>query len=109
MDTSTTPGFLMKALRGHTLADVTAIGITGTPVSMASRVPPLLYWPFCPRSTRVPSGNMMTQVPLASSALPCCTTLLNALARRLRSMWIMSSRPMDQPKNGTYSSSFLNT
>lgn len=41
--------------------------------------------------------------------LPCCTTLLNALARRLRSMWIMSSRPMDQPKNGTYSSSFLNT
>ena len=42
MDTSTTPGCLMKALRGQHLAEVTAIGITGAPVSTARRVPPVL-------------------------------------------------------------------
>jgi hypothetical protein len=40
METSTMPGRLMKALRGQTLAEVTAIGITGAPVATASRVPP---------------------------------------------------------------------
>ncbi len=57
------PGVLMNALRGQHLAEVTAIGITGAPVAMARRVPPLLYTPFSPRGMRVPSGNMMTQVP----------------------------------------------
>ena len=99
----------MKALRGHTRAEVTATGTTGTPESMASRVPPLLYCPTWPRSTRVPSGNMMTQVPRASSARPCCTTLTKARTPWPRSMWIMSRLPIDQPKNGTRSSSFLNT
>ena len=39
-DTSTTPGRLTKALAGQTRAEVTAIGTTGTPVSIARRVPP---------------------------------------------------------------------
>lgn len=42
METSTVPGRLTKALRGQTLAEVTATGTTGTPASMARRVPPLL-------------------------------------------------------------------
>ena len=42
IDMSTIPGRLIKALRGQHLAEVTATGITGAPVSMASRVPPLL-------------------------------------------------------------------
>ena len=90
----------MKALRGQHLAEVTAIGITGAPVSIASRVPPDLYTPFWPRLMRVPSGNMMTHVPCAISRLPCATTLLNACVRWLRSMWIMSMRAIAQPKNG---------
>ena len=35
------------------------------PVSTASRVPPLLYVPWPPRGVRVPSGNMITQLPCA--------------------------------------------
>jgi hypothetical protein len=52
---------------------------------------------------------MITQMPSANSRLPCAATLFQASARRLRSMWIMSSRPIAQPKKGTYSSSRLNT
>ena len=99
----------MKARRGQHLAEVMATGMTGAPVATAKRAPPLLYCPRWPRGMRVPSGNMVTQTPLANSACPCSTTLAKALARWLRSMWIMSSLPMAQPKNGTYNSSFLNT
>jgi hypothetical protein len=76
---------------------------------MASRVPPDLYVPALPRGMRVPSGNMITQMPCASSRLPCSTTLLKACAFCLRSMWIMSMRPIAQPKNGMKISSRLNT
>ena len=109
METSTTPGVLTKDLRGQHLAEVTAIGTTGTPVMMARRVAPVLYSPTSPRATRVPSGNMMTQMPWASRRLPCSTTLWKAREPCLRSMWIMSRLPMDQPKKGMLSSSFLNT
>ena len=36
------PGFFTKALVGQHLADVTAMGMTDTPVSTAKRVPPVL-------------------------------------------------------------------
>jgi len=49
---------------------------------------------------RVPSGNMITHTPWSNSRLPCAATLLQASARLERSMWIMSSRPIAQPKNG---------
>src|SRR5512133_4011877 len=58
---------------------------------------------------RVPSGNMMTQVPCESSRQPCSMTCFMASLRDSRSMWIMSSRAIDQPKNGTLSNSRLNT
>ena len=103
------PGRLTKALRGQHLALVTAMGITGAPHSMARRVPLLRYLPFSPRGMRVPSGNMMTHTPWPSRRRPCCTTLAKDSMRRPRSMWIMSSRAMAQPKNGTDSSSRLNT
>ena len=38
METSTQPAVLIKALRGQHLAEVTAMGMTGAPVSMAKRV-----------------------------------------------------------------------
>ena len=109
IEMSTTPGFLTKARVGQQRADVTAIGMTGTPAAMAKRAPPLLYSPFCPLGMRVPSGNMITQTPSCIRRLPCCTTLAKARERCWRSMWIMSMRAMAQPKNGTLSSSFLNT
>ena len=37
----------------------------GRPVSTARRVPPTLYVPWPPRGVRVPSGNMITQLPCA--------------------------------------------
>ena len=42
MEMSTMPGFLTKALRGQQRAEVTAIGITGAPQSMARRAPLLM-------------------------------------------------------------------
>ena len=95
------PGCLTKALRGQHLAEVTAIGITGTPHWMASRVPPVLYSPTWPRSMRVPSGNITIQVPCAVNRLPAATIFLKACVPWLRSMWIMSIQAMAQPKNGT--------
>ena len=95
--------------RGQQRADVTAIGTMGVPAMMARRDAPDLYSPFCPRAARVPSGNMITQLPCPISRLPCASTFAQASLRRLRSMWIMSMRPMAQPKNGIHSSSRLNT
>ena len=109
IETSMTPGRSRKLLRGQQRAEVAAMGTMGTPALMARRDAPLLYWPWPPRGARVPSGNMMTQMPSANSRLPCSATLFQASVRLLRSMWIMSSRPIAQPKNGTYSSSRLNT
>ena len=41
-----------------------------------------------------------TRTPRAMMRRPCSATLFQASVRLLRSMWIMSSRPMAQPKNG---------
>ena len=52
---------------------------------------------------------MITQLPCAMNRRPCSATLFQASVRLLRSMWIMSSLPIAQPKKGISSSSFLNT
>ena len=57
------PDAPIDAGRGQHLPEVTAMGTTGAPVMMARRVAPLLYSPTSPRFTRVPPGNMMTQMP----------------------------------------------
>ena len=104
-----TPGRSTKLLRGQQRAEVTATGSTGRPVSTARRVPPFLYLPWPPRGARVPSGNMITQLPWAMKRRPCSATLVQASVRLLRSMWIRSMRAIAQPKNGIQSSSRLNT
>ena len=52
------PGVLTKALRGQHLAEVTAIGTTGAPQAMASRVPPdwhgWLHHTYAEPPTRAP-------------------------------------------------------
>ena len=78
---------------------------TGTPI-----VPIAVTSARCwPRGMRVPSGNMMTQLPRDISDLPWLSTLAHASVRRLRSMWIMSMRQIAQPKNGIHSNSRLKT
>ena len=61
------------------------------------------------RSVRVPSGIMMIHLPRSISTSPCSATLAQASMRCLRSIWIIPSRPIHQPKNGMRKSSFLNT
>ncbi len=86
-----------------------AIGTTGAPAPIAKRAPPVLYLPWLPTGVRVPSGNMMTHAPSAIRLRPWRITESNAFLPSLRLMWTMCSIPSAQPKNGTYSSSRLNT
>ena len=103
------PGLLTKARGGQQRAEVTATGTTGTPHSMASRVPPLRYLPCWPRATRVPSGKMTTHMPCASRRRPCVTMRVKASVGRPRSMRTMFSRASTQPKKGMRASSRLKT
>src|SRR5690606_1141818 len=109
IDTVITPGRRTNFRRGQNSPEFTAIGTTGTPVRTASRAPPVLYLPCAPARVRVPSGKMMIHRPSASLRVPWRTTCSNASLPRLRSMWIMPSNAMPQPKNGMNSSSRLNT
>jgi hypothetical protein len=109
IETVTRPGVLTKRFFAHRSPALTAIGTTGAEVRIASRAPPLLYLPCEPTGVRVPSGNMMIQRPCSRLRRPCRTTDSNASRPRRRSMWIICSRPMPQPKNGIHSSSRLNT
>ena len=68
---------------------------------MPTLMPHPLAYVFKRELLRVPSGNMMTHTPWPSRRRPWLTTLPKASLRLLRSMWIMSSRDMAQPKNGT--------
>ncbi|MNT63983.1 hypothetical protein D3C72_2018450 [compost metagenome] len=58
---------------------------------------------------RVPSGNMMIQAPSASRSRPWRAAEAKARVPSLRLIWTIFSMPSAQPKNGTSSSSRLNT
>jgi hypothetical protein len=109
MENSTTPGRLISALRGQHLAEVTAIGITGAPVWMARRVPPVLYSPLLAAFDARAFGEHDDPGALVQQAL----ALLHHLVEGARAWAAVDvdhvHAAMAQPKKGTRSSSFLNT
>ena len=64
--------------------------------------------PWLPRGVRVPREHDHP-MPCAMKRCPARPPWPRPRVRRLRSMWIMSSRPIAQPKNRISSSSRLNT
>jgi len=88
---------------------VTTIGNKGLPHCRASLKAPFLKVPSSPVSLRVPSGKISTGRPCASAAVPSSTICRMAFDPLSRSMMIIGELRRNQPKTGSFTSSFFVT
>ena len=99
------PGNLRKLRRDQKSPASCAIGVTVTPVRLASTAPPFWKGRVIPGATRVPSGSTTIQLPASSRSRPCAMSCFTASRPAVRSIAMGRSKRSPQPKEGTRSNS----